>query len=136
MRADFRKLDMGYRCSVDLTATAHASYDMGTPTSVLIAVRQFERGLPGYELGNKGKTYAIASSVPRSEWQYYEASRTLNRILWEHVLSDPERRRDAIKALGATYTEKTHAEEWARNVSELEREARGFKPKARKRRKP
>ena len=130
MRADFKKLDMGFRTSVDLTATAHASFDMGTPPSVLIAVRQFERGLPGYELGNKGKTATICAAVPQTEWQYYEASRSLNRILWEWTLADPERRKEAIKGIAKIYTAKDHAKDWARNVILLEREAQGFKPKA------
>jgi len=55
-RARFKDLEAGAPAEVNVKAAQSASFDMGTPQSILVAVRQFERGPEGYELGNKAKT--------------------------------------------------------------------------------
>jgi len=99
-------------------AVTNASYDMGTPASLLRAMRQQEGGSVIWEMGHKGKTAAIAKAVPPDHWQYYEASRTANKALWRWALK--HHRKEAIKALGKAYTAENHAARWSRNVEKLE----------------
>lgn len=121
-RAEFSGESKGQFRNVDVPAATRASYDMGTPFSMLAAVRMFENGPPGYELGNQGKTYTWTQAVPRSDWQYYEASRTLNHLAWKYILEDSDRRREAISEISKTYTSKDHAKDWAKSVGIFERE--------------
>lgn len=105
---------------VNYDAVVAAAYDMGTPASVVYAVRKQENGSPLWELGHKGKTSTIALCVPPDQWQYYEAARTVNKALWRWAMADKKRRKEAIKALGKAYTAEAHASRWARNVDKLE----------------
>ena len=130
MRAEFKKRMSGQGATVDEGAATRASFDMGTPLSLLVALRKTEGGLPGYELGNQGKTLTLALCTPRTDWQYYEASRTLNRIMWAWALGNPDYRASLFKALAEGYTAPENAKAWAKDVSFLQKqEAKSRKKK-------
>lgn len=118
-RARFKDLEAGSPAEVNMEAVTNASFDMGTPASILKAVRRFENGPEGYELGNKAKTELFVKSVPLSHEQYYEASRSLNRIVWKYALSDRTARKKLFKAL-SEYTRPDHAAVWADGVEKFE----------------
>lgn len=122
--ASVKKLEAGAPPDVNMEAVKNASYDLGTPASILVAVRRLERGSQGYELGNKGKTAVFAKCVPVEQWQYYEASRSLNRLVWKWALVNPAYRRDLFKALGG-YTRPDRSKDWSRNVDRFQKEAAG-----------
>lgn len=102
---------------VNERAILNASYNMGTPAYLLVAVRKQEHGSTLWEFGHKGKTAWIAEHTPPDEWQAYEAARTLNKALWRWAMK--EHRKEAVKALGKAYTAEHHAAAWARNVTKL-----------------
>lgn len=102
---------------VNERAILNASYNMGTPALVLVAVRKQEHGSTLWEFGHKGKTEWIAEHTPPDEWQAYECARTLNKALWAWALK--HHRKEAVKALGKAYTAEHHAAAWARNVTKL-----------------
>jgi hypothetical protein len=104
--------------TVNMEAVANAAYDMGTPSTIIEAMRRQENGSPLWELGHKGKTATIAACVPPDHWQMYEASRTANKAIWRWAMK--HHRKEAIKALGKAYTAEAHAARWARNVDKLE----------------
>ena len=118
-RARVQNFKLG-KVDVNELAVSNASYDMGTPASLLRAMRLQEGGGVIWELGHKGKTATIAACVPPDQWQYYEAGRTANKALWRWAMADKKRRKEAIKALGKAYTAENHAARWSRNVDKLE----------------
>ena len=137
-QASIRKLDRGLPPFIDARAAGAAAFDMGTPASMLMAVRRQEAGVFGFDLGVKCKTATWCAVAPPTSWQYYESARVLNRLLWDWAMADPMRRDEAMKAL-SVYTAPQHRKDWAKGVSGFEFEARGVqhpasRPAKRKRR--
>ncbi len=107
---------------VDSDAVAAASFDIGIPASLLIAVREHENGPRGFELGDKGKTWFFVKNTPPSQLQYFEAARSMNIIIWKWIFSDSQRKRKAFEAL-SHYTQADHQKDWFLEVLKLEKRA-------------
>lgn len=74
----------------DWKAVAVASDITAVPSKVLVSVWDFEKGPPGYELGNRGRTELFLRYLPPDQYQFSEAGRSLNQFLWEWLLTTPD----------------------------------------------
>lgn len=112
--------------SVDYSACLAAQDVTQAPAYLLAAIRRVENGRQGRELGYNGKDAYVVGRMAVEQWQYGAAGRLATKVLWQWAASDPERFKDYVETLAATYYGHGQAgnHDWAKQVRALAKQER------------
>lgn len=104
---------------IDIEAVTVCSHVLGIPPSVISALIYNENGPQDLETGSIDKTDFFALHFPIQQWSALDGSRTLNRMLWEWVLSRDKTVQDSFwRYASKPYTALSIPEQkrWADNM--------------------